>query len=122
MATMDKYELLNAETFTFNNDGSITAPEVMVGLVSSDTVGLGAAEDKIFGKAWRLDDRGVVMVQYAGMIVSPYSGTAPTVGAGQELVLDGAGNVKLPATAGTGTNVDIVSVDTTNGLVAFVIR
>ncbi len=122
MATMDKYELLNAKTFTFDNDGTVTAAESMVGLAAANTVGLGAAEDKVFGKAWKIEDRGTVMVQYDGIFVATYTGTAPSVGAGQELVLDGSGGVKIPATPGTGTPVDILDVDTTNTQVAFVLR
>jgi len=117
----DKYELLRGATFTFKNDGTITEEEVMVAITGNETVGLGAAEGKIFGKAWVVEDRGTVMVQYDGVFVAQYSGTEPSAGAG-ELVLDGTGKVKIPDTAGTGTPVDILTVDAGNTAVAFVLR
>jgi len=122
MAVTDKYELVDFETFTFKNDGTVVAEESVVTITANDTVGLGSAENPVFGKVWRIEDRGNTMVQYSGIIVAKYSGAAPTAGSGKELVVDGAGAVKVPATAGTGTPVDILSVDTANTAVVFVLR
>ena len=121
MAKTDKYELQAAETFTFNNDGTVAQNESMVGLVAAGQVGLGADGDAIFGKAWRVEERGAVMVQYSGIFVAPYSGAAPAVGVGQSLALDGAGKVKSVA-AGSGSVVDIIDIDTANTNVVFVLR
>lgn len=120
MAKMDKYDLKNAATFTFYNNGDITEPGTIVSLYGGGTVAKGFAEDKIFGKAWKVHDNGTVTVQYDGIIVAPYTGSAPDETT-SELVLDGNGGVKIPATSGTGTKVRVVDFDATDKQVAFII-
>ncbi|GAB4220036.1 MAG: hypothetical protein Kow00102_05780 [Spirochaetota bacterium] len=82
---------------------------------ANKTVSLCNAEDKFSGVLVTIEkDNTCGVVKETGYITLPYSGTAPQAGEDRELVADGNGGVKIPATAGTGKLYRIVDVDSTN--------
>lgn len=121
MTSTDKYKLFgDIKTVALNYTGTIAVDDAVT-LTANDEVGRGTAEAPVFGLVQAVGP-GKATVQYGDFVVFNYSGTAPTAGANKELVVDGAGKVKIPATAGTGSRVDILAVDTANGKVAVRIK
>lgn len=120
MATQYKHiDTHKTTNLTLGYTGTVAAEDVVT-LTANEQVGRGAAEAQIFGQALVVESgRAKVSVKTEGYIEALYSGTAPTAGANKELVVDGAGKVKVPATAGTGTRVDILLVDTATTTVVF---
>ncbi len=89
-----------------------------VTISANNTVALAADDGVISCKVLTIDAAdGVAVVQTRGFAEFSYSGTAPTVGAHQALVGNGAGGVKIKSSAAGDKHFDIVSVDTTNTLV-----
>jgi len=86
---------------------------VRIHATTPKTVILPSVEDKFMGVLKQIDaGDGVATVQVEGYVTLPYTGTAPGVGH-KELVANGAGGVKTPATAGTGIYYWIVDGDAT---------
>jgi|GEM_PF-1273674 len=84
------------------------------------TVVLCSAEDPFRGIVETIDyDNQVCGVKEYGYVTLPYSGDAPSVGESVELVANGSGGVKVPATADTGKKYPVVDVDTANTTVTF---
>lgn len=104
---------------TLTYSGTVAQDDV-VGISANETVSRGSAEGQIFGQVLTVNTATTKAVVKQGWIVATYTGTAPTAGAWKELVLNGTGGVKTPASAGTGTRVDIVAVDTGATTVTFI--
>lgn len=101
---------------SFNYTGTLAEGDAVV-LSANDTVSRGADGGNPLGVVHKVDGTKAT-VQTRGAMVAKYSGSAPTVGAGKLLQVDGAGRVKAGTT--TGTVVDILYVDTTDQVVVFV--
>ena len=87
----------------------------VIKLSAAKAVALCSAEDKFFGQLRTIDnDNAYGVVKETGYAKLAYSGTAPTVGQAVELVANGAGGVKIPATSGTGNYYKVVEVNTTD--------
>ncbi len=104
--------LVAESTITVDEEGYV----VKIG--ANNTAELCATEDVPYGVIEKFEDgNGVldngVTVQRRGMANVTYTG-APAVGY-TELVADGAGGVKPPATAGTGKYFHVLSIDATAG-------
>lgn len=101
---------------SFNYTGTLNEGDAVV-LSANDTVSRGSSGDNPIGVVYKVvGDK--VTVQTKGAMVAKYSGSAPTVGAGKFLQVDGTG--KVQAGTASGTVVDILYVDTTDGVVVFV--
>jgi len=116
MKGYEKYTLTqNPVLVSFNYTGTVAEGDAVV-LVSNDTVGRGSSNGNPIGVVHAVvGDK--VTVQTRGAMVAKYTGTAPTVGAGKLLQVDGTGKVQASTTSGT--VVDILYVDTTDGVVVF---
>lgn len=109
---------IGKETITLKADAALTAEAVgQVGKISAEaTGGLCAAEDAFYGVIDVVDlGGGTCAMQRKGFKEVAYSDAAPDLGL-TELVADGNGGVKVPAAAGTGRIVDIVSLNATAGM------
>ena len=87
-----------------------------VKLTDNYTVAAASANDAFCGVVLSCRDK-LCAVQLKGSVTLPYSGTAPTVGAG---ILAAAADGKVKA-AESGTNVLILAVDTTAGTVTCIL-
>ena len=101
----------NAATFA----GSVPAGQA-VRLSASGTVAA-CANDAVFCGVSGGGSDGYVSVQLTGYVCLPYTGTAPAVGYGK-LAADGNGGVK---TGAAGRDYLILNVDTTRGMVGFLL-
>lgn len=88
--------------------------------ISADvTAALPSAEDPFYGIIESIaEDNAVCVVKNTGIITLSYSGAAPNLNY-SELVADGSGGVKSPATPGTGKKYFVLNVDETNTEVTF---
>lgn len=104
-------------TVTFLKGAGVTVDnEDHVGKISgSRTVDACDAEDVFYGVIGRVDEEnGILGLERKGMNEVAYTGA---VSAGWvELVADGSGGVKEPATAGTGRTFHVVDVNETDSL------
>lgn len=92
----------------------------VVKISAAKTVSLCSAEDVFRGVVETIDrDNEVCGVKEAGYVTLGYSGSNPEVGESKELVADGNGGVKVPASSDTGKKYTIVDVDTTAKTVTF---
>ena len=90
-----------------------------VKIYGNGTVAKAAAEEKFFGIVETIDRANdYCSVAQNGYKYVPYTGTAPSAGIECELVADGSGGVKTPATAGTGRKYLVASVDTSEKTLA----
>ncbi|HOW82432.1 MAG TPA: hypothetical protein PK573_07730 [Spirochaetota bacterium] len=95
----------------------------VVKLSAAKTVSLCAAENKFFGVIKTIEPGNQIGgVEEAGYQRVPYSGAAPSVGQEVELVANGTGGVKTPATSGTGLLYRVVEVDTSTGTLVLKLR
>ena len=116
MKAYEKYILTQDPVLvSFNYSGTLAEGDAVV-LSANDTVSLGADGGNPVGVVHKVEGTKAT-VQVRGAMVAKYTGTAPTVGAGKLLQVDGAGKVKAGTTSGT--VVDILYVDTTDGVVVF---
>ena len=103
------------QILTLQSASAITAG-VPVKLTDNYTVAAASADDAFCGVLLSCRDN-LCAVQLKGSITMPYSGTAPTVGAG---ILAAAADGKVTA-AESGTSVLILAVDTTASTVTFIL-
>lgn len=90
----------------------------VVKVSAAKTAALCSAEDKFCGVLETIEiGNAIGMVSEAGYHTLAYSGTAPALGEDVELVANGTGGVKTPASAGTGRKFRVVEVNTTDHLV-----
>jgi len=90
-----------------------------VKISANKTVSLCDAEDKFSGVLVSIEKDGYGVVKETGYITLSYSGTAPNVGEDKELVANGNGGVKVPATPNTGRLYRVIDVDTALHTITF---
>ncbi|MBN2435589.1 MAG: hypothetical protein JXK07_10030 [Spirochaetes bacterium] len=84
------------------------------------TVALCDEEDNFRGVVVTIDHGNeVCAVKERGYVTLPYTGSAPSVGEAVELVANGDGGVKTPASPDTGKRYPVVDVDTEANTVTF---
>lgn len=90
-----------------------------VTFTAAQTVGLGADGKAFAGKLVKVEGDGLGTIEYGGFMDVPYLVAAtPTVDS--DVTVDGAGNVKNAATAGSGRGV-VVDLDTTNHIATILV-
>ncbi len=90
-----------------------------VKISANKTVSLCDAEDKFSGVLVSIEKDGYGVLKETGYITLSYSGTAPNIGEDTELVANGNGGVKVPATPNTGRLYRVVDVDTALHTITF---
>ncbi|OGV50940.1 MAG: hypothetical protein A2X49_15340 [Lentisphaerae bacterium GWF2_52_8] len=104
-------------TVTFLAGSGVTVDnEGHVGKLSAaKTINVCSAEDVFYGVIGKVEEKaGVLALERRGMNPVPYTGT---IAAGwKELVANGSGGVKPPATPGAGRMFHVVDVNATDGL------
>lgn len=95
-------------TYLLDDDITEEHEGAAVALVSDAMVGLGSANDRLFGKVLKVEGDGKGSIKDHGYATFEYSGSAPTVDS--VVVVDGSGKVK--ASAGATGNARVVAVDT----------
>lgn len=84
-----------------------------VTFTAAQTVGLGANGNPFAGKLIKVEGDGYGTIEYAGFIEVPYVVAAtPNTTVNSDVVVDGAGNVKNAASAGSGRGV-VADLDAT---------